>query len=112
MILHQPQDHPQVSVNGDIKLSFSKYTDLEIKPEVMTSSPELEHYDPHKRQCYYSYEKHLQYFKFYTENNCKLECWTNATLKMCGCVAFYMPSEFYNSASHDAIQRRSKESET
>jgi len=65
-----------------------------IKPTLMTTSPGLRDYLPHKRQCYYSDEKRLEYFKFYSQNNCKLECFTNATLERCGCVAFYMPSKY------------------
>lgn len=39
-------------------------------------------------------EKPLIYFKVYTQSNCILECLTNATLKKCGCVSFYMPRKF------------------
>lgn len=33
----------------------------------------------------------LQYYKIYSENNCRLECITNKTINECGCTAFYMP---------------------
>lgn len=44
-----------------------------------------------RRQCYFSEEKTLQFFKEYTKPNCDFECLTNYTLKKCDCVRFSMP---------------------
>lgn len=45
-----------------------------------------------KRKCLDFEEKSLKFFKLYTRTNCYLECLTNYTLSVCGCVKFHMPS--------------------
>ncbi|CAH1098522.1 unnamed protein product [Psylliodes chrysocephalus] len=64
-----------------------------INPNMIKTSSRLRNYDVKKRNCYFSYEKHLKFFKIYTPKTCKLECQTNFTLYYCGCVAFFMPRE-------------------
>lgn len=36
-------------------------------------------------------EKSLKYFKVYSENNCWMECVSNATFRECGCNHYFMP---------------------
>uniref|UniRef100_A0A6P7GG08 Pickpocket protein 28-like n=1 Tax=Diabrotica virgifera virgifera TaxID=50390 RepID=A0A6P7GG08_DIAVI len=64
-----------------------------VNPSMITTSNTLKNYDVAKRNCYFSYEKDLHFFKIYTIRNCKIECLTNFTLYYCGCVGFYMPRE-------------------
>ncbi|KAG5875639.1 hypothetical protein JTB14_037316 [Gonioctena quinquepunctata] len=59
----------------------------------MTTSKEVKLFSPRDRQCYFSDERSLKYFKIYNPENCGLECLTNYTLKLCGCVDFYMPRQ-------------------
>jgi hypothetical protein len=47
-----------------------------------------------RRQCYFSRERELKFFKIYTKANCELECLANLTLRYCNCSLFYTPSEF------------------
>lgn len=54
----------------------------------------------YRRQCYFDEERHLKFFKVYSETNCELECIANYTLSICGCVKFSMPrknKKFYES---------------
>lgn len=64
-----------------------------VKPDMMTTSVGLRGYDPKRRSCYFSEEKHLRFYKKYTQQNCDVECLTNVTLRKCGCVAYHMPRE-------------------
>lgn len=64
-----------------------------VQPNIMGTSPGLLSYDPHRRQCFFPSERYLKFFKVYTQRNCELECLTNHTLKVCGCVGIHMPSE-------------------
>lgn len=64
---------------------------VSIRPDMITTSEGLKNYDPHRRKCYLQSERHLLYFKGYTQQNCQLECLTNYTLKRCDCVAYHMP---------------------
>lgn len=65
-----------------------------IKPKIITSSSELDHYNPSHRQCFFSYEHQLRFFRNYTQSNCEMECLANFTATECGCVKFSMPSTF------------------
>jgi hypothetical protein len=46
-----------------------------------------------RRKCFYQNENQLRFFKVYSQSNCEWECLTNFTMKACGCVMFYMPSD-------------------
>ncbi|KAG4078351.1 hypothetical protein HA402_013061 [Bradysia odoriphaga] len=52
---------------------------------------ELEIYEPNIRQCYYTYERRLKYYKNYTQSHCESECLVDYMLDLCGCVPYYMP---------------------
>lgn len=45
----------------------------------------------YRRGCFYSFERKLTFFKQYQERNCWMECLTNFTRSLCGCVFYYMP---------------------
>jgi amiloride-sensitive sodium channel len=65
-----------------------------VKPQMITTSKNLDQYHYDRRNCYFGHEKELKYFKFYTQSNCELECLTNFTRQECGCVKFSMPSNY------------------
>lgn len=65
-----------------------------IQPKALTTSEAVKTFKPKDRECYFSSEKPLKYFKLYNPENCKFECLTNYSLIACGCVHFYMPSKY------------------
>lgn len=97
LYLHSPADAAvQLSkIYTEIHLSPKYEINIAVKPNVITTSENLRSYDAKIRQCFYSTERSLRFFKVYTENNCRLECLANYTLSKCNCTAFYMPSKFY-----------------
>nr|XP_019536370.2 pickpocket protein 28-like [Aedes albopictus]XP_019556891.1 pickpocket protein 28-like [Aedes albopictus] len=90
--LHTSGEYPQVSKQY-FRVPLHQEVIISVKPEMITTSEGLRHYAPHRRQCYFNYERRLKYFKVYTQQNCELECITNFTLQTCGCVKFSMPRE-------------------
>ncbi|GJQ80853.1 hypothetical protein Trydic_g14114 [Trypoxylus dichotomus] len=62
-----------------------------IKPNKVDSTDTLKHIDIEKRQCFFPEERFLQFYRTYTEKNCKLECQANRTLKSCNCVPYFLP---------------------
>jgi amiloride-sensitive sodium channel len=62
-----------------------------MMPTIMSTSEAIKSYQPERRQCFFPSERSLKYFKIYTQQNCQIECKTNFTMQMCGCVDFYMP---------------------
>ncbi|KAF2892065.1 hypothetical protein ILUMI_14108, partial [Ignelater luminosus] len=87
--LHHPSELPDMDRHFRVPLDQAVL--VGIKPRMITVSEELKSYTPKERQCYFSKEKYLRYFKRYTQNNCLHECYSNFTLQKCGCYPFYMP---------------------
>lgn len=79
-----PSDFIQIPIEHEIYIS--------IKPNMITTSNGLRKYSPEKRRCFFRAERHLLFFKSYSQQNCELECVTNYTKNECGCVQFWMPS--------------------
>lgn len=92
MAFHTPHSIPQLTKNYFILPKDSSVVAV-VKPQVMTTSREVKKYSPEKRQCYFTEERYLRFYKIYTQDNCKLECLTNHTLDRCGCVNYHMPSK-------------------
>lgn len=91
-LLHTPGEIPRVSKHY-FRVPLKQEVLVSIKPNMMTTSPGLRDYSPHRRQCYFNEERRLKYFQVYTQNNCELECLSNYTLTKCGCVKFSMPRD-------------------
>ncbi|XP_065354330.1 pickpocket protein 28 [Calliphora vicina] len=90
VLLHSPNDVPLVSKQF-VRIPMSKEVSIAVKPNMITTSAGISDYHPHRRQCFLNSERHLKFFKIYTQNNCELECLTNFTYSKCGCVKFSMP---------------------
>lgn len=88
--VHSPGDIPKMT-DQYILVNPKQIVSMIIRPNVITSSLKLQTFQAERRQCYLQHERYLQFFKVYTQANCNLECLTNHTLRVCGCVAFSMP---------------------
>lgn len=64
-----------------------------ITPKIMTATEKLKTIPLKKRQCLFNEERHLRFYRTYTERNCALECEANFTLDFCKCVLYFMPSK-------------------
>lgn len=93
VILHRPDEVPQASKHF-FRVPLLQEVLVSIKPQMITTSESLRNYEPNRRQCYFSSERKLQFFKVYTQNNCELECLSNFTRNHCGCTKFSMPSKY------------------
>lgn len=85
-----------------------------IRPTMDEASTTIYKIPINKRQCFFSVEKLLYFYRYlfykfcslksltsqlfgfrtYTKLNCELECLSNYTLGKCGCVPFYLPSKY------------------
>lgn len=90
VLLHSPAEYPVIS-RKFIRLTYNHEVTIALKPQVTTISKALRSYTPTKRQCFFSHERKLEFFAIYNQANCELECLTNHTLHLCGCVRFSMP---------------------
>lgn len=87
IFIHNPAELPQKYV----RIKFDNSYIFEITPQVTVTNPSLKNYKPERRNCFYSYERLLKFFKIYTKTNCETECLANFTLKSCECTPFFMP---------------------
>uniref|UniRef100_A0A182PN36 Pickpocket n=1 Tax=Anopheles epiroticus TaxID=199890 RepID=A0A182PN36_9DIPT len=88
--IHNPDEYPQISSQA-IRVPMNQALTMRIDPHMITTSDNVMSYEPAKRLCYYPHERYLRFFRIYTKSNCELECLSNFTLHMCGCVQFSMP---------------------
>jgi amiloride-sensitive sodium channel len=91
MRLHSPVETPKIAEFGFIISPGQEYR-LAIKPTISNASSSIRRIPLKKRQCLFSDEKYLKYYRTYTERNCAMECEANYTLAMCKCVPYYLPS--------------------
>ena len=90
--MHSPTQIP-TSSNARIGVSGNSYHWVTIVPKKVRTSTDVGLWPPEKRGCYYYNERELLFFKIYTQVNCDIECESNYSLKVCGCVAYYHPSK-------------------
>ncbi|XP_039293520.1 pickpocket protein 28-like [Nilaparvata lugens] len=73
----------------------SKGTRILIEPEQIIKYPVDDNDFLYKvssaKQCFNTTEKTLDYYRYYTRQNCLMECSTKRALRECGCVLFFMP---------------------
>jgi acid-sensing ion channel, other len=91
LFLHLPNEAPQIFKHYYL-VKDGYINSISVYPQMITIAPELRDFPVQKRQCYFSDERYLRFFRHYTQNNCESECIVNMTMKICGCLRFHMPS--------------------
>lgn len=115
VIHHSPNEFPQVDKEFNY-VSLRKAVFFTVMPEQIKPLEMIAAYDPRTRHCYFDSERPLRFFRHYSRYNCaftlfrhiyiplfqrhhwscfivligELECLSNFTLSMCGCVDFWM----------------------
>lgn len=93
LFLHSPIDTPS-SLQPTAYIAVNNIAYVTTTFTLRKTSRSLDSWAPEVRHCYYQHERKLKFFKIYTITNCDVECRANNTLRMCGCVAYYHPSEY------------------
>lgn len=91
MLLHNPVETPKIADYGSLITPGREYR-IRINPIITNSTESLHNVKEEDRQCAYSQDKYLRFYRTYTQRNCILECEANYTLSVCKCVPFYLPS--------------------
>ncbi|XP_044759468.1 pickpocket protein 28-like isoform X2 [Coccinella septempunctata] len=74
-------------------VGLNSLTTAAVNPFLTSVRETIKNYEAHERNCFFSNERKLKYFKIYSQGNCNLECLTNYTIHYCGCVHYYMPRD-------------------
>ncbi|KAH1016542.1 hypothetical protein HUJ04_007744 [Dendroctonus ponderosae] len=90
VVLHSPHRFPTVS-NHYFRIPLKKSVSAAITPAILRTSDDVADYSSRKRRCFFQTDMKLKYFSKYSQMNCRLECFLNLTLDMCGCVEYFMP---------------------
>ncbi|XP_033220571.1 pickpocket protein 28-like [Belonocnema kinseyi] len=90
MLLHNPVETPKIA-DFAFSISPGKETRVIIRPHISVASKKILKIPKKKRKCFFTSERHLRYYRTYTQRNCFLECEANFTQQICQCVQYYMP---------------------
>ncbi|XP_045472093.1 pickpocket protein 28-like isoform X2 [Harmonia axyridis] len=90
IVLANPLETPKTADFGFL-LSPGVEARYMINPVIREATHSLRSVSIEKRQCYFSNERKLQYYRTYTERNCRLECLSNHTKTKCGCIPYFLP---------------------
>lgn len=86
---HPPNERPQM-YKRYFYVPLEQAVLLSIEPSLMRNVRKVREQNLNVRKCYLNSERHLRFFKHYTEFNCKMECLQNFTQAKCGCVKYSM----------------------
>ncbi|PSN38575.1 Pickpocket protein 28, partial [Blattella germanica] len=90
LAIHNPAEVPD--------FAFQQYTatigglnTYRIYPRLTEVGTSVKGLSVEQRNCYFSHEKELTYYRTYTETNCIWDCLAITTLNTCGCLPDYIP---------------------
>lgn len=87
--IHAPDELPLLIKHEEpMNIEGGKMYEVLITPEVITTDEDLKSSPLDERSCYLDGEKQLKFYKAYTKRNCEIECFSNASVEVCGCVSF------------------------
>lgn len=95
LYLHHPDEFIGV-FSRPIDIGAGQLVSLLIDPSVIATPIDLSKFNVNQRECYFTFERPLKYFKVYTQNNCRNECFSNYTQRFCGCAKWTMPRKPLN----------------
>ncbi|TDG51035.1 hypothetical protein AWZ03_002690 [Drosophila navojoa] len=90
VFLNSPESVP-VTSNNYILVPHGHEVMVSVLPSYVVSTNNLQEITAEKRQCFFDDERHLRFFRSYSQSNCQTECLANFTMAKCGCVKFWMP---------------------
>lgn len=70
---------------------MDEFTHIQVTPQLKKTQNDLKTWKPEDRGCFFEQERPLQFFQFYTEKNCDIECETNLSISLCGCATYNQP---------------------
>ena len=89
VFIGQPAEFPMMKEKG-IQLQPGREHFVELSARVV-STKDIEDIDPEARECFFSNEGNLDFYKNYTFSNCRLECAIKAAQDKYGCVPWHLP---------------------
>lgn len=95
MLINDGRDFPSdTSIEKLLPIGFETFT--RVSGEETTCSGDVAALSVEDRNCVFTYERSLQNFPDYRENNCDIECRMQKITSQCDCVPFLYPNSGEN----------------
>jgi len=91
LLLHNPVETPKIADFGSLIAPGREYR-IKVTPNINNATKSLLNVKEEDRQCAYSADRYLRFYRTYTQKHCSMECEANFTYHVCKCVPFYLPS--------------------
>lgn len=100
VLLYNPIDQPRLKESG-LPVMLGRQTTFRIIARSFEASPNIRHVQRSKRQCIFSDEQKLLFYRYYTRRNCESECDALFFLRLCDCIPYYLPLVYPNASICD-----------
>lgn len=90
VLLHNPTETPKIADYG-FSITPGHEARVLVTPRIADASSLIRTVPVKQRNCVFSHEGNLSYFRTYSRKNCEMECESRYLIEQCGCVLYYMP---------------------
>ncbi|XP_070071467.1 pickpocket protein 28 isoform X2 [Drosophila takahashii] len=90
VLLYNPIDQPRMKESG-LPVMIGHQTSFRIIARSFEALPTIRNIHRTKRQCIFSDEQELLFYRYYTRRNCEAECDSSFFLRACNCIPYYLP---------------------
>ncbi|XP_032599199.1 pickpocket protein 28 [Drosophila grimshawi] len=113
MLMYNSIDQARLKESG-LPIMLGHETNYRIVPNSYEAVANIRGIDRQRRQCIFSDEQELLFYKYYTRRNCEAECDADHFVKLCNCIPFHLPLIYRNATvchvSHfDCVERAETE---
>ncbi|KAH8322050.1 hypothetical protein KR059_000941 [Drosophila kikkawai] len=102
VLLYNPIDQPRLKESG-LPVMIGHQTSFRIIARSTEALPNIRNIDRTKRQCIFSDEQELLFYRYYTRRNCEAECDSLFFLRLCNCIPYYLPLIYPNASICDVV---------
>ncbi|EDV52668.2 pickpocket protein 28 isoform X1 [Drosophila erecta] len=102
VLLYNPIDQPRMKESG-LPVMIGHQTSFRIIARNVEAIPSIRNIHRTKRQCIFSDEQELLFYRYYTRRNCEAECDSKFFLRLCSCIPYYLPIIYPNASVCDVF---------
>ncbi|XP_016979847.1 pickpocket protein 28 [Drosophila rhopaloa] len=102
VLLYNPIDQPRMKESG-LPVMIGHQTSFRIIARSFEALPNIRKIHRTKRQCIFSDEQELLFYRYYTRRNCEAECDSLYFLRHCNCIPYYLPLVYPNATMCDVV---------
>ncbi|XP_062136872.1 pickpocket protein 28 [Drosophila sulfurigaster albostrigata] len=97
VLLYNSIDQPRLKESG-LPVMLGHETNFRLMPSSFEAMPNLRSIDRKKRQCIFTDEQELLFYRYYTRRNCEAECDAQYFYRRCDCIPYHLPLVYRNAS--------------